>query len=104
MTQKQKAKHIADRGLKLIRTVPFFVAAETTPDGLGTWEGGRAILKGVPNWIALKSHPTRTADAKNVPGKSSSEVVERPIDYLHGKKRDPHYTERTVVTNVLPTT
>ena len=46
-------------------------AAEPTPDGLGTWLGGRAELKGAGNWVALKSHATRTADGKNAHGTNS---------------------------------
>ena len=42
--------------------------SEPTPDGLGLWEGGRAALKGVGNWVSLKSHASRTGDTKNTPG------------------------------------
>jgi len=42
--------------------------AETTPDGLGPWEGGTAALKGAPNWVSLKSRATHFADAKRAPG------------------------------------
>ena len=34
------------------------------------------------NWIGLKMRPTQTGDRKNTPGKYSSEVVDRSVDYF----------------------
>jgi hypothetical protein len=69
MTQKQHDKHILDKQLTVSDgTQSELTAAEPTPDGLGTWEGGRTALKGAPNWVSLKSKPSRTADSKRAPG------------------------------------
>jgi hypothetical protein len=65
-----------------------------TSDKLGLCEGGIQALKGAINWVSLKSRATRTASFKNTSGKSSSDVVERSVDFYHGKKRDPRYAER----------
>ena len=79
MTIKQKLQHLADK-----QPQPYVepVTIEPTPDGLGLWEGGREELKGAKNWVSLKSHPTRTGDFKNTPGKDSGEIVERSSDYF----------------------
>jgi hypothetical protein len=79
MTIQQKLQHIADK-----QPQPYTepVTIESTPDGLGLWEGGREELKGAKNWVSLKSHPTRTGDFKNTPGKASSQIVERSTDYF----------------------
>jgi hypothetical protein len=69
----------------------------TSPDKLGEWKGGTQALKGEKNWVGLKSKPTRTADRKNTPSRISSDDYEKSVDFYHGKKRDPRYTERTAV-------
>jgi len=67
--QKNYDKHHAAKFAvcKLVETSELDAAA-STPDGLGTWEGGTAALKGAPNWVSLKSRATRFADAKRAPG------------------------------------
>ena len=44
------------------------LATTSSPDGLGTWEGGTAALKTNNRWVADKSHSSRTVSAKNQPG------------------------------------
>ena len=68
MSEKQRAKHIADRMPQQLTKLSDLDAADPTPDGLGTWEGGRIALQGSNRWVAEKSHAQRTADSKNMPG------------------------------------
>ena len=73
MTDKQRAKHNTDNAARILTPTSgsSLDTAEPTPDGLGPWLGGRAELKGAGNWVALKSHATRTADGKNAHGTNS---------------------------------
>src|SRR5216684_5455074 len=66
MTQKQKAKHTADKQ----PVIAVKVNVTSTPDGLGQWRGG--FKKGALNWVSLKSKPTHTGDWKHIPTKRSS--------------------------------
>jgi hypothetical protein len=86
MSKKQRRKHIDDSmpKVELVSEHSELDAAEPTPDGLGTWEGGRAALKGSPSWVSEKSHSTRTADAKNEPG-TNSHLGPKPIKQLNQK-------------------
>jgi hypothetical protein len=70
MSETQRLKHIADAAATLAEHNSLNTSAEpeTTPDGLGQWEGGTAALKGSRTWVSEKSHATRTADSKNAPG------------------------------------
>jgi hypothetical protein len=68
MTDKQRQKHIADREPKPIAEGSSLDAAEPTPDGLGTWEGGTAALKGVNSWVSLKSAANAKGDNKHATG------------------------------------
>lgn len=68
MSEAQRLKHIADRMPQQLTKASELDAAEPTPDGLGTWEGGPVTLKGANNWVSQKSHAARTADTKNTPG------------------------------------
>lgn len=100
MTPEYKARRAEKHRLQRTDTgvteaTNFRLQAEfDSPDTLGLWEGGIQALKGAINWVSLKSRATRTASFKNTSGKSSSDVVERSVDFYHGKKRDPHYAER----------
>ena len=66
MTAKQTAKHITDNAAKILTPTSgsSLDAAEPTPDGLGTWEGGIAHR----SLDGAKAKPQRTGDAKNTPG------------------------------------
>src|ERR1700678_2872436 len=68
MTQKQHAKHIADAMPQPLLRATELEPVEPTPDGLGTWEGGKEALKGSRSWVSEKSHASRTGDTKNKPG------------------------------------
>lgn len=71
MSEAQKLKHIADREAAqnpVVTEGSSLVGAEPTPDGLGSYEGGREVLKGGNTWVSQKSHASRTANAKNTPG------------------------------------
>jgi hypothetical protein len=96
VSEKQKAKHIADSearqnaGIVAVYGDPTkseLDAAPSSPDGLGAWQGGvvRGALSG------LKAKPQRTGDAKNTPG----------IDYAskitHRQDRD--FNEVRVIEN-----
>lgn len=74
MSQKQRAKHIADK--QPVAIIP--VGTALTPDGLGRWKGG------LPKSSTLlqRKVPTQFASNKNTPGKSSNEIVERSADYF----------------------
>jgi hypothetical protein len=65
MSEKQRAKHIADKQ-KEFNTFggSILIAAEPTPDGLGPWEGG------IPHQSidGHKAKAQRTGDTKNTPG------------------------------------
>jgi hypothetical protein len=67
MSEKQRLKHIADRQPQPLNEISELIAAESTPDGLGPYEGGRLELRGSNTWVAQKSHSSRTADSKNTP-------------------------------------
>lgn len=70
MSEKQRLKHIADREAAqnpVVTEGSSLAGAEPTPDGLGTWEGGTAALKGSKTWVSEKSHSQRTGDSKNTP-------------------------------------
>ena len=86
MTDKQRAKHNTDNAARILTPTSgsSLDTAEPTPDGLGTWLGGRAELKGAGNWVDLKSHATRTADAKNAHG-SNSHIPAPPITEANQK-------------------
>ena len=65
MSEKQRAKHIADNTpAPTDGTQSELTAAEPTPDGLGVWEGG--VVHGAIN--GLKAKAQRTGDTKNTPG------------------------------------
>ena len=68
MTAKQKLKHITDRIVPAIDNIAAssLDAAESTPDGLGEWQGGIAALKS--STLGLKAKAQRTGDRKNTPG------------------------------------
>lgn len=93
MTQKQRDKHIVDNAAeqKHLLEGTDSPAAEPTPDGLGTWEGGPVALKGSPRWAAEKSKPTRTANTKNIPGTDYASKI------THRQDRD--FTEIHVEEN-----
>ena len=66
MSEKQKAKHIADREAAEAAYNSLNVPAvvEPTPDGLGAWQGG--VVRGAIS--GLKAKAQRTASTKNTPG------------------------------------
>ena len=73
MSEKQKAKHIADSearqnaGIVAVYGDPTkseLDAAPSSPDGLGAWQGG--VVRGAIS--GLKAKPQRTASTKNTPG------------------------------------
>ena len=69
MTDKQRLKHIADRQPQPLTEGSSLYAAEPTPDGLGTWEGGTAALKCVNNdWVSRKSRANALAEQKHMTG------------------------------------
>ena len=72
MSEKQRAKHIADReAANSPETYPVsssLLGADPTPDGLGAYEGGPLAMRGSNRWVSEKSHASRTGDSKNAPG------------------------------------
>lgn len=78
MTEKQRQKHITDTVTVLTPEGSSLDSAPTSPDGLGTWEGG--LAKGANNWVALKSHATNTGDAKNAHG-NNNHLGPKPITH-----------------------
>lgn len=79
--ERRAAKHRAQRMDTGITEGTFKTeAAFDTPDALGLWEGGTAALKGVANWVALKSRPTRTADNKNAHG-TNNHLGPKPLTH-----------------------
>lgn len=89
MSEKQRLKHIADREAE--KAVPEWLpisssllGVEPTADGLGQWNGGRSELKGVNNWVNLKSKPNQSADLKHAPGTDYPSKIgpEQQKDYV----------------------
>jgi hypothetical protein len=65
MSEAQRLKHIADREPKfLVNTTESLEGAAPTPDGLGSWNGGKAHR----SIDGAKAKPQRTGDTKNKPG------------------------------------
>ena len=85
MSAKQKLKHITDRIVPAIDSIAAnsLDAAESTPDGLGEWQGGIAALKSPT--LGLKAKAQRTGDVKNTPG------TDYPSKITH--RQDKDFTE-----------
>jgi hypothetical protein len=89
VSEKQKAKHIADREAAEAAYNSLNVPAvvEPTPDGLGAWQGG--VVRGAIS--GLKAKAQRTGDAKNTPG------IDYPSKITHRQDRD--FNEVRVIEN-----
>jgi hypothetical protein len=92
--ERRRLKHLSQNGPGVVLIENIYLGP--SPDGLGLWEGGPQELKSAPNWVALKSRATRTADWKNTPGKSGHEVVERSADWYKQGNNTPKETPADV--------
>ena len=88
MTQKQRDKHHAAKFAvcKLVESSELD-AAPPSPDGLGLWKGGRAVLNSPT--FGLRAKPQRTADAKNAPGTDYASK----INATHQREFHPIHTD-----------
>lgn len=74
--RRRRLKHIAQNSPQVVLTDN--ISTGSTPDGLGLWKGGKQ--KSLT--FGFKSRPTQFDSRKNLPGKASSGIVERSVDYF----------------------